>query len=179
MKKHDEGYILAYVFVILVVICIIAASVLTIPLANLRTQKAAVARMQNQYEAAGAVEEVLSRMNQQVERLGRNMTYTDLTTAKTGVLTELTAVAAGVNDPDAGMEGVQVTLSDWPASVTGDYTSSYTFHMTVTKGVVTITCEVVLQDIVSYDLVDRNYQVHVPLIEYNAYTITEAVGGGD
>lgn len=63
MKKHDEGYILAYVFVILVVICIIATSVLTVPLANLKAQKAAVEKMQQQYQAQGRMEQMIAMLD--------------------------------------------------------------------------------------------------------------------
>lgn len=63
MKKHDEGYILAYVFVILVVICLLATSVLTVPLVNLRMQKASVERMKNQYAAQGRIEQMLARLD--------------------------------------------------------------------------------------------------------------------
>ena len=41
MKKHDEGYALVLVLVVMLVLCLVATSVLTIALNNLKKQETA------------------------------------------------------------------------------------------------------------------------------------------
>jgi type II secretory pathway pseudopilin PulG len=61
MKKHDEGYVLAYVTVVLLVFCLVATTILTGALNNLQNQQNAIAQMQDQYAAAGMIEQVVSQ----------------------------------------------------------------------------------------------------------------------
>ena len=46
MKKHDEGYVLAYVTVVLLIFCLVATAILTGALRNLQTQQEANDQMQ-------------------------------------------------------------------------------------------------------------------------------------
>lgn len=59
MKKHDEGYVLAYVVVIMAVLTTIALSVMSVSLSNLQKQRAEVERMQDKYAAEGAIEQAI------------------------------------------------------------------------------------------------------------------------
>ncbi len=61
MKKHDEGYVLAYVTVVLLIFCLVATAILTGALRNLQSQQAANERMKHQYIAAGELEKVVSQ----------------------------------------------------------------------------------------------------------------------
>ena len=63
MKKHDEGYVLAYVTVVLLVFCLVAATILTGALRNLNNQQAAIAKMEDQYVAAGEIEKVIASLD--------------------------------------------------------------------------------------------------------------------
>jgi len=60
MKKHDEGYALAFVLVVMLVLCLVAVTVLSYSLDNLRQQKIAAQRMQDQYIAQGKIEKVVA-----------------------------------------------------------------------------------------------------------------------
>jgi len=62
MKKHDEGYALVLVLVVMVVLCLVATSVLTIALNNLKKQEDSVARMKAKYEAQGKIEEFYANL---------------------------------------------------------------------------------------------------------------------
>ena len=62
MKKHDEGYALVLVLVVMVVLCLVATSVLAIALNNLKKQEASVARMQAKYEAQAKIEEFYANL---------------------------------------------------------------------------------------------------------------------
>lgn len=59
MKKHDEGYILAYVTVVLLVFCLVATAILTGALKNLQHQQDAIAQMKDEYVAEGLIERVV------------------------------------------------------------------------------------------------------------------------
>lgn len=61
MKKHNEGYILAYVMVVLVIFCLVATSILTSAMRNLQNQQDINERMKDQYDAQGKIEVVLSQ----------------------------------------------------------------------------------------------------------------------
>lgn len=63
MKKHDEGYVLAYVVVIMAVLTTIALSVMSVSLSNLQKQRAEVERMQDKYAAEGDIEQVIARLD--------------------------------------------------------------------------------------------------------------------
>ena len=59
MKKHDEGYVLVYVTVVLILFSLIGSMILTSAMKNLNAQQAAITQMQDKYVAAGAIEKVL------------------------------------------------------------------------------------------------------------------------
>ena len=58
-KKHDEGYALIFVLVVMVVLSLISISLMTAALRNLQNQQAAVVQMEAKYEAQGKVEKVV------------------------------------------------------------------------------------------------------------------------
>lgn len=60
MKKHDEGYVLVYVTVVLLIFCLVAAVLLTGAMRNLNYQQESIQQMKDQYEAAGQIEQVLA-----------------------------------------------------------------------------------------------------------------------
>ena len=59
MKKHNEGYTLVLVLIVLIVLSLLATYVLTFSLRNLHTQKAAAIREQSYYTAVGETEAVV------------------------------------------------------------------------------------------------------------------------
>ena len=61
MKKHDEGYVLVYVTVVLLVFCLVAATILTGAHNNLQNQQKTITQMQDQYAAAGEIEKVMAQ----------------------------------------------------------------------------------------------------------------------
>ena len=60
MKKHNEGYALPFVLVVMVVLTMVAVSILSFSLRNLQSQQASIDRMKAQYEAAGEIEKVVA-----------------------------------------------------------------------------------------------------------------------
>ena len=61
MKKHDEGYVLAYVTVILLLFCLIATGILTGAMKNLNNQQDTIQRMKDRYAAEGMIQQVIAQ----------------------------------------------------------------------------------------------------------------------
>ena len=70
MKKHDDGYVLVLVMVVLLVICIVATSMMTIAMKGLKEQKQSVAQMQDRYAAEGEIEKFVAILNHAKEVAG-------------------------------------------------------------------------------------------------------------
>lgn len=60
--KRNDGYALPFVLIVMVIICLVAVSILSFSLDNLKSQKASVERMQSQYVAEGKIEKVLIKI---------------------------------------------------------------------------------------------------------------------
>ena len=60
MNKHDEGYVLAYVTIVLTVFCLIASMVLAASLKNVNNQRDSIVQMQDKYVAQGMIEQVVA-----------------------------------------------------------------------------------------------------------------------
>ena len=67
MKKHDEGYTLVLVVVIILVLGIMSAALMSLTVTNLRNQRNSVNRMQEKYSAQGAVEIAVAELEAQIE----------------------------------------------------------------------------------------------------------------
>lgn len=67
MKKHDEGYVLAFVMVVITVLCLIAVLLMPLSLRNLEAQNDSIRRMQDKYAAQGVIETVVAKMNSAIE----------------------------------------------------------------------------------------------------------------
>ena len=66
MKKHDEGYTLVLVVVIILVLGIMSAALMSLTVTNLRNQRNSVNRMQEKYSAQGAVEIAVAELEAQI-----------------------------------------------------------------------------------------------------------------
>ena len=62
MKKHDEGYALILVLIVLTVLGLMASFMLSFSLQNVQTQRKYIDRMQDQYTAAGEIEAIIGQM---------------------------------------------------------------------------------------------------------------------
>jgi len=64
MKKHDEGYALVLVLVVIVVLGIVASALLGLSLRNLQSQTDSVDRMVAKYKAEGEIEIIVAQLNE-------------------------------------------------------------------------------------------------------------------
>lgn len=63
MKKHDEGYVLAYVTVVLLLFCLIATMILTGAMKNMTAQQDTIQRMKDRYAAEGMIQQVIAQIS--------------------------------------------------------------------------------------------------------------------
>lgn len=62
MKKHNEGYTLPLVMVVLLVLAIVAVTIMTTSLKNMQRQQSFIETMENQYDAQGEIEKVVAQL---------------------------------------------------------------------------------------------------------------------
>ena len=62
MDKHNDGYALPFVLVVMVIICLVGVSILSASLNNLQNQQASIERMQDQYEAVAEIEKKMAQV---------------------------------------------------------------------------------------------------------------------
>jgi type II secretory pathway pseudopilin PulG len=62
MKKHNEGYTLPLVMVVLLVLAIVAVTIMTTSLKNMQRQQGFIETMKAQYAAQAVIEEIVGRI---------------------------------------------------------------------------------------------------------------------
>lgn len=60
MKKNNEGYVLVFVVVVMLVLALVATAVMTFSLHSLKSQQNSIQRTQDQYAAGGEIEKVVA-----------------------------------------------------------------------------------------------------------------------
>lgn len=144
MKKHDEGYVLAYVTVVLALFCLIATMILTGAMKNLNAQQDDIARMKDQYEAAGMIEKVVVQLDKGANYLEsyevklEDVVIQELIVSGEGSKLTLFARSGDVTiSCDLLLEGATVTYNEGTEDVTvKDYTKNKYEYVTYQVGTV-------------------------------------------
>lgn len=63
MRKNNEGYVLPFVLVVMIVLTIIATSLMTAALRNLQSQQKFTERMVDKYQAEGEIEKIVAQLS--------------------------------------------------------------------------------------------------------------------
>ena len=66
MRKNNDGYVLPFVLVVMIVLCIISTSLMTGALMNLRIQQRFTDQMVDKYEAQGKIEKTVAKLTRTV-----------------------------------------------------------------------------------------------------------------
>ena len=69
MKKHNEGYTLPLVMVVLLVLAIVAVTIMTTSLKNMQRQQGFIETMKAQYAAQGEIEKIVAQLEKGIEVL--------------------------------------------------------------------------------------------------------------
>lgn len=62
MRKHNEGYVLVLVLVVLIVLCLFSTAILTGAQRNLQAQMSSLAYMEDKYRAQGEIEKFVTKL---------------------------------------------------------------------------------------------------------------------
>ena len=117
MRKSDGGYVLLYVLAVLVVLALLALTVSSIALSNLRGQRAAVGNMQDRYAAEGVMEQAVARL--QDSGTGpcslSGSGFSSRTAAENALQDACTdligAMSESAGDPDGGISGLSISVT--------------------------------------------------------------------
>lgn len=177
MRKHNEGYALPFVLVVMTVLALVATSMMTLALRNLQNQRASVERMQDRYTAEGAIEIVVARLSDEGELT--SLTGDSVDEAIRGKLNKI-CDAVNENSEDA----VYVPDPEDAAQAIDEGTAAgfeYQFEIISTSGSVQITCELKLSGSASWDYTTSTYNITSPQIDYISYEIAtvEITEGGE
>ena len=94
MKKHDEGYTLVLVMVVLIILSLLVSYVLTFSLNNLKTQQTAALRVQDQYAAAGEIEAAVVQLQAFIDKYPETVTLKAAQDSNAGTCTLTTQEAS-------------------------------------------------------------------------------------
>lgn len=134
MKKRDEGYVLAFVLVVIVVLCLVAVSMMSIALQNVRAQTASIERMQDKYIAMARIEKLNAKLGVGVKN---SVTALDTEDAlrkllgETGIWVEVTDKSGSGGDGEFTAFSAKVTVTSTYADTQID--CAYTWKGTIEK----------------------------------------------
>ena len=79
MKKHDDGYVLPFVLMVMIVLCIMSTSLMTAALRNLKNQQKFTEQMVEKYAAEGEIEKIVAQLSREVHFMGFEYTPSEET----------------------------------------------------------------------------------------------------
>lgn len=97
MKKHNEGYSLVLVLVVLTLMSLVASFILSVSLKNLQSQTAAVNRMEQEYAAAGEIEKIVAELEAFIHGTDETAQFDTIRSADTGYSAQLSVIAESNN----------------------------------------------------------------------------------
>lgn len=153
-KKHDDGYVLAYVMVVITVLCLIAVSLLSISLKNMQAQTADIKRMQDKYAAQGEIEKVVAQL-EAITTIPKANTE-DFLNEKLGTLDEDINVSTSFVNGESGRD-VKITIVSINETIQIDCVLIWKATLTETE---------------------TEYIVSSSIIEYDSYQISAVAGEG-
>lgn len=169
MRKHNEGYALPLVLVVMVVLCLVAMTMMSVSLRNMENQRASIERMQDQYIAEGAIEAVLAEM----DNTNAVTITTDGANRFEDALTyRLKSYCESVNKDVVTVAGNPVYEA---TDVHGEIV--FTFTLVAVSGNVQVTCDMEMRTTLAGN--DTNYLLSDTKFTYKAYTISTVAEGGE
>lgn len=186
MKKHDEGYALVLVIVVILVLGIVSAGLTTMALANVKGQRASVDRMADKYAAAGKIEAAAARLNQETvhDKTGiqdEHLTVLDQWLSGCLETGEEALKTAEIKD----LEVEDTTPAPAAAEIQQTYTYSCTVNLIASSGETEIACQLSLSGEIRMETQGeapstREVYIITPnAVVYDSYDITRTQGGGD
>lgn len=194
MKKHDEGYALVFVLVVMVVLSLVATTLMTGALKNLQAQNASIERMEAKYVAEGMVEVTLLTLETKLSSYSPGLVVTDPKNVNEGIKQPILKAVEGYLK-EAKVQSLKMDEDDqtltwtieWMATPNNAEEHNHSLVVTIkaTSGVAHTEYSVVLNDIIQYQYTvsDENHSKNEkwcyaqPVISYQGYQISYDGGG--
>jgi type II secretory pathway pseudopilin PulG len=181
-KKHDEGYALVFVLVVVLVLSGIAIALMTGALRNLQAQNAAIERMQDKYVAEGMIEVAMITVKTELSKYNPGMTVTDsdmfqkeFKPAISGTV-ESYLQRAKAKIPDLGKNNKMLGWTvEWASTESQAENHDLLVKIDASYGSAYIDCCLLLSDIIKYSSTKWDYAQ--PSISYTEYQISYNGGG--
>ncbi|MBQ8834987.1 MAG: hypothetical protein IJ001_08720 [Oscillospiraceae bacterium] len=168
MKKHDEGYTIPLVLVVMVIMILVASLVLANSLQTAQNQQEAILQMKDKYAAEGKIEILVAQLLQESE-------YTSMTEiSENAVHNELITLcaSAGVTLADTTVTNeAGETVIEAPQYSLVDGVLTYIFTVNAEQNTTKITTQLKLECKIEKDASSDADVVKTPKITYNTYQI--------
>lgn len=125
MRKNNDGYVLPFVLVVMIVLTIISTSLMTAALRNLQSQQKFTERMVDKYQAEGEIEKIVAVLTEKNQ-------FTELTIEKASMDPDLT--------PEEKQTELQMAVGAKLEELLGS-TASYEVCKPAENGIVTFTVD--------------------------------------
>ena len=181
MKKHDEGYALVLVLVVMVVLGIAASALMSVGLRNLKAQQAVGERMVDKYAAQGEIEKVIALVSQPYEAEKEVQTDAEGSgeDAKKALENRLTAYVSEWVKENSGAEPGEFQLN--PTATETKYEYTCTIEVKAQKDNMSIDCKLQLTGSVEEEANaqgKRTCRITPEEPVYKSYVISHTTEGG-
>lgn len=177
MRKHNEGYVLPLVLVVMVIMSLIAVGVMSVSLRNLQAQKSDIERMQAQYAAQGQIETAMAKLTANLNSL-KTGTGNTMDTEESDTRIE-DAIHGALTVPEGSTQYVKLAQTDgivWTKNDDGSFSCTVSLYATDPKNQVRIDCTILLEKVITAAGNVHFYQA--PEIVYTSYEMTSMGGDG-
>ena len=175
MKKNNEGYVLAMVMAVIAVLAVVASAMLAVGLRNVKTQQAAIERIQAKYEVEGTIEMVVAELS------SVTITQDDAKTEKSGAQALFKAKLERIcdkYDPETATIDEVETLITKIALTDGENEQAYKCEIEAENETNKVNCQIELEYQLAMDEIYKVYIGNVKSIKYISYeTSTTEIGG--
>ncbi|MBQ8621454.1 MAG: hypothetical protein IJ422_03975 [Oscillospiraceae bacterium] len=170
MRKHNEGYALPLVLVVMVVLCLVAMTMMSVSLRNMENQRASIERMQDQYIAEGTIEAVLAELEHTNAFTLNEETVSEVLEKKLKGYCETLETENG---------NLEVLAEDHSFNEVAGALNRlvYTFSLTVAYGSAQVKCEIEMTG--TYAVDGGNCMIPDPVLTYKSYAISTVAEGGE
>lgn len=162
MKKHQEGYVLVYVMVALVLLSLLGAVSCSIAVDNLKAQRSSIDRMQDEYAAEALVEQTRATLNGYTYSGDDSTYYTTLNTAQSDATAKFKAylddvaesLSAEGEDPPLKVDWDDAEIT-WSEVVNNKYTATVELELTAGQPNSTVAVETTVELTLTLELEPR------------------------
>ena len=178
MKKHNEGYTLPLVLVVMIVLSLVALGVMSVSLHNLQAQQASIQRMESKYAAQGELEKAVANLSLVLatnQALSANETGGETQDPKVAA-EEVFLEALGIDDGENSCVHLQKEAGEgkkpeWIANTNGMLSCTIFLYVTDPDQNVGITCSIYLENVLVPENNSSVYFYHDTEIIYTSYEI--------